>query len=97
VTAKREGAIRGGALQQKFRPERSVAPEKIASQARHGNAGSARPTATTKFAVYNGRERLGAYSHDGISFEAFNRLGRSLGIFSSLREAVQAINGGGAS
>jgi hypothetical protein len=60
---------------------------------RLGNAGSAKPTSATQFAVYDGRDRLGAYCRDGETFIAFTRLGRQIGVFPSLREALQAIGG----
>jgi hypothetical protein len=55
-----------------------------------GNAGSAKPTAAT-FAIYAGRDRLGSYCHDGTAFEAFDRRGRSLGLFGTQRECLDAI------
>jgi hypothetical protein len=61
---------------------------------RLGNAGkSARPTAETRYAVYDGTpfSRIGSFRHDGDSFEAFDRLGRSLGTFSSERAVIAAI------
>jgi hypothetical protein len=62
---------------------------------RHGNAGkSAKPTAATQYAVYDGTpfERIGSFRHDGNSFEAFDRLGRPLGIFDSEQAAIAAID-----
>jgi hypothetical protein len=62
---------------------------------RHGNAGkSARPTPQTKFSVYDGTDRLGSFRRDGDTFEAFDRLGRPLGVFSSQSEATAAIDSG---
>jgi hypothetical protein len=66
---------------------------------RHGNAGkSARPTSATQYAVYDGTpcSRIGSFRHDGTSFEAFDRRGRSLGIFSSERAVIDAIDSAGA-
>jgi hypothetical protein len=64
---------------------------------RRGNAGiSARPTPQTKFSIYDGTDRLGSFRHDGNSFEAFDRRGRSLGIFSSERAVIDAIDSAGA-
>jgi hypothetical protein len=62
---------------------------------RRGNAGnSAKPTSETRFAVYDGTpfERIGSFRHDGNSFEAFDRLGRSLGTFGSQQAAIAAID-----
>jgi hypothetical protein len=62
---------------------------------RRGNAGiSAKPTAATQYAVYDGTpfERIGSFRHDGNSFEAFDRLGRPLGVFDSEQAAIAAID-----
>jgi hypothetical protein len=62
---------------------------------RHGNAGkSARPTPQTKFSVYDGTpfDRIGSFRRDGNSFEAFDRLGRPLGVFDSEQAAIAAID-----
>jgi hypothetical protein len=64
---------------------------------RRGNAGnSARPTAATQHAVYDGTpfSRIGSFRHDGTSFEAFDRRGRPLGVFDSEQAAIAAIDGG---
>jgi hypothetical protein len=62
---------------------------------RRGNAGnSARPTAETRFAVYDGTpfERAGAFQRDSASsFTAFDRRGRVIGTFASQSEAIMAI------
>jgi hypothetical protein len=36
---------------------------------------------------------VGAYCHDGETFTAFTRLGRTIGVFPTLHEALQAIGG----
>jgi hypothetical protein len=60
---------------------------------RHSNTGkSARPTSKTQFSVYSGTDRLGSFRIDGDAFEAFDRLGRSLGQFPTEREAIAAID-----
>jgi hypothetical protein len=60
---------------------------------RRGHAGNAaRPTSATRFAVYSGRDRLGAFRRDGDTFEAFDRLGRPLGTFDSEQAAIAAID-----
>jgi hypothetical protein len=62
---------------------------------RRDNAGiSAKPTAATQYAVYDGTpfERIGSFRHDGNSFEGFDRRGRSLGTFGSQQAAVDAID-----
>jgi hypothetical protein len=62
---------------------------------RRGNAGnSARPTSATQYVVYDGRERLGSFRHDGETFTAFTRLGRPLGVFDSEQAAIAAIDSG---
>jgi hypothetical protein len=62
---------------------------------RRGNAGnSARPTSATQYAVYDGRERLGSFRHDGKTFTAFTRLGRPLGVFDREQAAIDAIDSG---
>jgi hypothetical protein len=50
------------------------------------------PTAATQYAVYDGRDRLGAYRRDGETFTAFNRLGREIGSFNSEQAAIAAID-----
>jgi hypothetical protein len=65
---------------------------------RHGNAGkSAKPTAATQYAVYDGTpfERIGSFRHDGNSFEGIDRRGRSLGTFGSQQAAIAAIDSAG--
>jgi hypothetical protein len=45
------------------------------------------------FAVYSGRDRLGSYWRTSDSmFEAFDRLGRSLGRFPTIQAALDAID-----
>jgi hypothetical protein len=50
------------------------------------------PTAATRYSVYSGQDRLGAYQRDGDSFVAFNRLGKSLGTFDTQQAAIAAID-----
>jgi hypothetical protein len=61
---------------------------------RRGNAGSAKPTPATRFAVYSGQERLGSYGQAGDAWVAFTRLGREIGTFASQNEAIVAIERG---
>jgi hypothetical protein len=73
-------------------PKRKRAPRFEAGGPRHGRAGkAAQPTAATQFAIYDGRDRLGSFRHDGDSFVAFDRLGRQLGIFGSEGDAIAAV------
>lgn len=49
-------------------------------------------TPATQYAVYAGRERLGAYGRAGDAWVAFNRLGLPVGgFFDSERDAIDAI------
>jgi hypothetical protein len=66
---------------------------------RRGNAGnSAKPTAATRYAVYDGTpfERIGSFRHDGNSFEAYSRRGQLLGSFATQKECLDAIDSAGA-
>jgi hypothetical protein len=65
---------------------------------RRGNAGSARPTTATRYAVYDGTpfERIGSFRHDGNSFEAYGRRGQLLGSFATQKECLDAIDSAGA-
>jgi hypothetical protein len=57
------------------------------------------PSPDVRRAVYSGhsgnsgQDRLGSYRRVGAAFEAFDRLGRALGVFSTEREAIASIDG----
>jgi hypothetical protein len=81
------------------RPERNPNPQKphkAGPAHRRGRAlagDHVRPTAATRYSVYSGTDRLGSYRRVGTVFEAFDRLGRSLGTFPTEREAIASIDG----
>jgi hypothetical protein len=54
--------------------------------------GRVEPSADVRRAIYSGQDRLGSYRRVGVTFEAFDRLGRPPGTFPTEREAIAAID-----
>jgi hypothetical protein len=69
-------------------------PERGASLRGSVTKGRVEPSADVRRAIYSGTERLGSYRRIGVTFEAFDRRGRPLGVFDSEQAAIAAIDPG---
>jgi hypothetical protein len=67
-------------------------PEPGATMRGSVTKGRVEPSADVRRAIYSGTERLGSYRRIGVTFEAFDRLGRPLGTFPTEREAIAAVD-----
>jgi hypothetical protein len=61
---------------------------------RRGHVTDSVPSADVRRAIYDGRDRCGSYARVGESWQAFDRRNRSLGLFSTERECLAAIETG---